>query len=71
MTAIGSDFVKQIYCRSVRCGECGQKFPAGFTWLVSIRNGRIQKRVCGEECRLEFDNRYWQGVAAARRMVTK
>lgn len=68
MSAIGSDFLRQVYPKPTRCGECGKMFPAGFEWLVSFRNGRVQKRVCGEECRLEFDNRYWQERARQREL---
>ena len=59
---IGSDFIEQIGVRTRRCSECGKKVKAGEPMLVSIRFGKVQKCVCSEDCRLEFDNNYWQAV---------
>lgn len=66
MSAIGSDFNPQVCKVNVRCSECNRWIGAGATALVSVRKGRVQKRVCGEECRLEFDARYWDEVAQLR-----
>lgn len=63
---IGSDFKWKTYEHSVRCSECSQKSRA---MLVSERNGKVLKRLCSEECRLEFDNRFWQ--EAARRNANR
>ena len=64
---IGSDFVRRRYKRLSRCSECGVKIPANTVALISIRGGRVMKRVCGEDCRQEFDSRFWQAQAAKRR----
>ena len=60
---IGSDFVQQAAPRLVYCSECGKKIPAGEIALVSLRKGKVQKRVCSEDCRLEFDAAFWDNVA--------
>ena len=59
---IGSDFVeiKNPYTR--RCGECGRKVRLGEPILASIKGGQVKKYVCSENCRLQFDNRFWQAV---------
>lgn len=62
---IGSDFVPEIATRRLRCSECRKVIDNGDQCLVSIKDGKVRKRVCGENCRLEFDARFWQ--AAARR----
>ena len=67
MPAIGSDFVWAASARKVRCSECSRYIAPGVASLVSIRNGRVQKRVCSDECRLEFENNYWQQVARERK----
>lgn len=71
MPAIGSDFVSEVCKRNVRCSECNRWIGAGAKALVSVRKGRVQKRVCGEDCRLEFDARYWAEVAQLRRQNEK
>ena len=68
---IGSDFVPDTAIRLTYCSECGKRMPIGFTSLVSIRNGKVAKRVCSEECRLTFDNNFWQGVARKRALGLK
>jgi hypothetical protein len=69
---IGCDFVEQEVTRTAYCSECGMKIPAGAIALVSIGlNGKVAKRVCSEECRLEFDNAFWQEVARKRDLGIK
>ena len=63
---IGSDFMPEISECKTRCSECRRKIEAGQTALVSRRFGKVQKRVCSEECRLTFDDKFWQGKAHAR-----
>jgi hypothetical protein len=59
---IGSDFVEHIETSMVYCSECGKKIRPGEKSLCSIRGGKVKKRVCSEDCRLEFDNGFWQNV---------
>lgn len=59
MPLIGSDFVEWVQLQGSCCSECGKRMPVGSKVLASIRKGKVQKKVCGEECRLEFDARYW------------
>lgn len=66
---IGSNFTTQISNGNVRCSECGERIPKGLECLVSIQNGRVQKRVCSESCRLDFDDRYWQEKADERKLA--
>ena len=66
MGAIGSDFIVRMAARRTKCSECGRNIAEGFPEMVSIRKGKVQKRVCSNECRLEFDNRYWQELAASK-----
>jgi len=63
---IGSDFESQVLDKTTRCSECGEPIYAGVPSLVSLRGGKVMKRVCSEECRLEFDNSFWQGVAEGK-----
>jgi hypothetical protein len=65
MSLIGSraDFKKKIYEHSVRCSECGRK---GTEMLVSIRKGKVKKRICSEACRVAFDDRFWREKADRR-----
>ena len=63
---IGSDFVKRVETRMVRCSECGKKILSGETSLVSMKRGKVAKRVCSEECRMVFDDAFWQEVARGR-----
>jgi hypothetical protein len=62
---IGNDFISEPAPYKLRCSECAKVINPGETCLVSRKDGKVKKRICGEECRLEFDNRFWQ--AAARR----
>ena len=65
---IGSDFVLECSRpRKVWCSECGKPITQGVPALISVRGGKVQKRVCSEECRLDFDARFWQGVAMRRK----
>jgi hypothetical protein len=63
MALIGNDFIKRPATRSCYCSECGKKIRKGEPELVSIRRGKVRKRVCSEECRLEFDSAIWQEFA--------
>ena len=67
MALIGSDFMPEIVSRPAHCSECGERLAVGRKALVSIRNGKVQKRVCGENCRLEFDARFWDEAAQKRK----
>lgn len=67
MALIGSDFQPEALTYNRRCSECGKKMQKGDNVLVSRRFGKVQKRVCSEECRLEFDNNYWQERARQSR----
>lgn len=60
---IGSDFVEEVAEHNVRCSECRLLIVGGQTCLVSRKDGKVKKRVCGENCRLEFDARFWQNAA--------
>jgi len=69
---IGSDFQPRVYPHVIRCSECGRKIAAGETALASIREGKVKKIVCSEDCRQEFDARFWAEAArknARRRRV--
>lgn len=63
MTAIGSDFVAHIIKHPRTCSECSRWMPKGFVALASIKGGKVRKLVCCDDCRLEFDARFWDGVA--------
>lgn len=63
---IGSDFVEQVAKHGFACGECGGRIHPGMTYLASIKDGKVRKKVCGEDCRLTFDDRFWQAKAARR-----
>lgn len=64
MTLIGSDFVPHTIKYVKHCGECGYKMQVGYRALASIRDGKVKKIVCSEECRLEFDANFWAAAAA-------
>lgn len=67
---IGSDFVPRVYPRTIRCSECGTKIPKNTEALVSIQNGVVKKIVCSEDCRQEFDYRFWS-TRRKERLLTK
>lgn len=69
MALIGNDFVAEKVPYRKRCGECGRVLEKGSDALVSRRFGKVQKRVCSEECRLTFDDKFWR--ACARRRVAR
>ena len=53
---IGSDFVKVAAPYGFVCSECNQRVPKGGPCQVSIKDGKVKKRLCAsEDCRLEFD----------------
>ena len=64
---IGNDFVPYSIAHVRRCGECGYKMQVGYRALASIREGKVKKIVCSEECRVDFDARFWQHVAFKNR----
>lgn len=66
MTLVGSDFIATVACRPCCCSECGRHIAPGARCLESSRFGRVQKRVCSEACRLDFDDKFWQGKADQR-----
>jgi hypothetical protein len=59
---LGSDFVPTVLKHGRYC-DCGRKMNVGESYLASIKYGKIQKWVCSEDCRLEFDARVWAGIA--------
>lgn len=63
---IGNDFITVFAVRSCRCSECGKTIRKGEHCLESHRFGKLQKRVCSEDCRLAFDDHFWQGKADDR-----
>ena len=68
MSLIGNDFKLVVAPFAFNCGECGNHIPAGGRCLESVRFGKVQKRVCSEDCRLTFDNNFWQEVARKRQL---
>ncbi len=65
---IGSDFVEHVSTRQRYCSECGVRIPAGIPAMVSIKNNRVRKVLClSEDCRVNFDDHFWQEVARQRR----
>jgi len=60
---IGSDFIEQTAKYKRYCSECNRPILVGEKYLASIKDGKVKKTVCGEECRLVFDDRVWQGFA--------
>jgi len=63
---IGSDFITGVADKTYRCSECNKTIKKGDMILESVRFGKVKKRVCSEQCRLGFDDRYWQGKADER-----
>lgn len=66
---IGTDFEVHVSHRMRYCSECGSRILAGVAALASIKNGRIRKTVCGQECASKFDARFW--AAAARERISR
>lgn len=60
---IGSDFQPYEMPYSARCQPCGKLMKKGETVLASIREGKVRKRVCSEDCAKTFDLEFWEGVA--------
>jgi len=63
---IGNDFTEEIAIRKCYCSECGEIIIKDQKCLVSIYRGKIQKRICGEDCRQNFDARFWMRRARMR-----
>lgn len=59
---IGSDFIEMQSMERKRCSECGRNIEPKTNYLASIKRGKVKKIVCGEQCRLDFDDRFWQDV---------
>ena len=50
-----------------RCSECHETIRKDGPCLVSRnKKGRIKKKVCSQECRETFDDKFWQGLVYAR-----
>jgi hypothetical protein len=70
MTAIGSDFVKATAPYGFRCSECDRFIAKGLPCQVSVKDGKVKKRLCAsEDCRLEFDARVWSAFAWRNRKL--
>ena len=63
---IGSDFKVEVNPHTRKCSECSGRIVKGAQMLVSKRYGKVQKCVCSEECRIAFDDDYWQERVDAR-----
>jgi hypothetical protein len=59
---LGSDFVPTVLKYRRHC-DCGRAMNVGESYLASIKRGKVQKWVCSEDCRLEFDARIWAEIA--------
>ncbi len=59
-------FEEQRAPRSVICSECGKRLRKGDFSLVSLKYGKVQKRVCSQDCADDFDIRFWTAVARKR-----
>ena len=58
---------------AARCSECGTRILKGGPCLISRRlkregpgYGKVMKKVCSQECRETFDDKFWQGLVYAR-----
>jgi hypothetical protein len=71
MALIGSpsSFAREAAPSARKCSECERRFPVGHVWLVARKFGRVQKRVCSEDCRQTFDYRYWRERAQNRALA--
>ncbi|MHA2046558.1 MAG: hypothetical protein ACW99G_17360 [Candidatus Thorarchaeota archaeon] len=58
---IGSNFKWESNDKNRMCSECSR---VGLAQMLVSRDSydRVRKVVCSEDCRQEFDARYWQGV---------
>ncbi len=63
---IGNDFQPETMGKMWYCSECNRKFKVGTIALVSLKRGKVKKRVCSEECRAKFDDELWQYIADLR-----
>ena len=68
MALIGSksDFKPQKVDYVRCCGECRKRIKPGEEALVSMRYGKVQKVVCSEKCRQDFDWAFWEERANMR-----
>jgi len=61
MSLIGNDFVIEPTPYQFRCAECHKKVRKGESCQVARRFGKVQKRLCAnKQCRVDFDDAYWQ-----------
>lgn len=63
---LGNDFTWRTSPDARRCSECGSLIVKGQQELVSIKRGKVKKRICSEACRQTFDDRIWQEIANSR-----
>lgn len=64
MALIGSDFVSSVTIHSYYCSECGHWIRSGEPCMVSLKDGKVKKRLCmRESCREQFDARVWESFA--------
>ena len=59
-------FVSERAPHAFTCSNCLRGVSKGGSCLVSIKRGKVKLRLCGESCRVAFDDKYWQGVADER-----
>jgi hypothetical protein len=62
----GADFQPYSNPYKRRCSECGEWIQEGQNVLASIKNNKVRKVVCSEDCRLEFDYKFWSERADER-----
>jgi len=48
-----------------KCSECRKVIPGGTVSFASRIGPKVLKVVCSEDCRLDFDQRYWENIADA------
>lgn len=56
--------LKKIHSKDRRCLECGKRSNGIVLQTVPYHNGikLCTSIFCNEECFLEYDNSYWQGI---------
>lgn len=69
MALIGSRraFNYEYSARPSLCSECGARIRKGGPCLIARDGkGRTRKKVCSQECREAFDDKFWQGLVNTR-----
>ena len=57
----------EFSAHAARCSECGARIPKGGPCLVSRnKESRVKKKVCSQECRETFDDKFWGGLVHAK-----